>query len=66
MSASTTTFRVSEEFLPTLRHPVALAGSNMMCMQSSTLHAAVGVAVAVGIAIGVAVGVAVHKAPITA
>jgi hypothetical protein len=60
---NTAAFRISEESLPSLRHPVALAGSNMMCMQSSTLHAAVGIGIAVGIAVGVAVGVAVHKAP---
>ncbi|HTP40665.1 MAG TPA: hypothetical protein VMI92_13955 [Steroidobacteraceae bacterium] len=60
MNACTTSLSFDEDFLPTLRHPVAMAGSNMMCPQSSTVQAAVGVAVAVGIAIGVAVNIAVH------
>ena len=45
----------TEESIPQLRRPVALAGSNMANMETSTLAVAVGVGIAVG------VGVAVHK-----
>jgi hypothetical protein len=51
---------LTEDSIPQLRHPVALAGSNMANMETSTLAVAVGVGVAVGVAIGVGVGIAVH------
>ena len=53
--------KLTESCIPELRHPVALAGSNMANMESSTLAVAIGVGIGVGVAIGVGVGVAVHS-----
>ncbi|WP_313494584.1 hypothetical protein [Stenotrophomonas sp.] len=52
--------KLAESQIPELRHPVALAGSNMANMETSTITVAVGVGIGVGIAVGVAVGIAVH------
>jgi hypothetical protein len=48
----------TETSIPGLRSPVALAGSNMSNMESSTLAVAIGVGIGVGVAIGVGVGIA--------
>ncbi|HET7656183.1 MAG TPA: hypothetical protein VFK18_04235 [Luteimonas sp.] len=51
---------LTEGSIPQLRHPVALAGSNMSNIETSTLAVAIGVGIAVGVAIGAGVGIAVH------
>lgn len=52
----------TEASVPQLRRPVAMAGSNMVNLETSTLAVAVGVGIGVGI--GVGVGVALHKGPV--
>lgn len=52
----------SEESIPGLRHPVALAGSNasMSNIETPTVGVIVGVGIGVGVAVGLGVGIAVH------
>lgn len=53
--------KLTEQSIPQLRRPVALAGSNMASMETPTLAVAVGVGIAVGVAVGAGVGIAVHR-----
>lgn len=46
--------KLTESNIPELRYPVALSGSNMANMESSTLAVSVGIGIAVGVGVGIA------------
>jgi hypothetical protein len=56
----------TEDAIPQLDWPVAMAGSNMTNMETSTnaIGVAIGVGIGVGVAVGAAIGIAIHKGPV--